>query len=1211
MNALKPPTAQTEALAQQVHMLYMKGNYAGAIDICETIIRSEPDTVSAVMFFIFSYELREHLSYWSGYTYFCKTLLNTMRRPYNKQMVKEYLGKYYAQRGMFEKARTLYATLGIVRQWSVNGGYYYLGGSYDYDHAFPPEHDSGASVCYTTIMGTNYWREIDNTIYHGYLRLNSYFENSDETIYCRSFIHSPDDDEEILIVVESKGPCKVWIDTTPVSDTNQSFYYSEYPACYNVRLSRGVHQILIKCGASAKRSLRVRLLDLNGNPVYWANYASYSNYHTEPVQAVPVYFGVLADILEKANDPTTPLTQLEQYYRAFLFQQTGMINRALHSYYTLINAVPNDHFYTYCYAELLLYNPLCEGSKSRMAMAKNELEFLTSVNTNFALPFALLGDYYYSKGQSDVALTLYQRCGEIDPHSIDYYRRLANYYNDLEWYPELSVLLAEATNTCAQHSSIWIAYGDFYRNVNPEKALYAYAKAYSCNALSGADIKRAWEYAAIGRYTDAERCYTNYLHYFPHDVSACTRLLALYIRYHQYEKSAALLSSMEGFIGKSSLYYMMAANSSFESGQYDTAETFYQAAVQKNPSLSALQHMNYYIKNHTFNAWEQYYAHYTPRRNKSDSVSAHHYPAASGCLLLDSSIIILHPNGTYHSFINQKVKIFNQKGREQWGEITVPRFGDSQLLWAYTVTPDGERYIASEIQTADDGYYHITMPHVIPGATIDYAYEVTGSWRQMGTAEAFYSAAFHGANTDDAYYHSVMQILFPIQLTNQLSVYIHNVGKKAMVKKKRFGNTCSYQIEFNKHNCIIPESSMPTFEEVTPYTYATTITNISVIADYYRHKVSGMEHCDTAVRDEIMAMLSNADIRDSSSIIRHYYYAIQKKINHEGTGFMNYRAAQDTFKQATGSDEDIAILMHAILNMYGIKSYYALVRYNNNHDIPLMQYPSLNNYDGIILYIPRENAHPLWLDFSHQYLSYGQLEWKRQKAQALICKPGGAFITTTEQLYSSIDYVSGAYTISVKPDRSADINAVLQFSGNFGIIRDYFTSETALRNGIQQVANSVFPGIVIEDYNISALNDARSVFTITYSGRKNTYIQKANEGYTAEIIADPVGMVNAYISSEKRSYPLIIAYGYNMKTTYSVTLPDSLHFSEKVSNMTVKHPSGTYSINTKLENNTLSIKTMISIHPYRINPAEYRDFIIYCRGIDEIEQHKYKIKEQQ
>ncbi|MEQ8583565.1 MAG: DUF3857 domain-containing protein [Marinoscillum sp.] len=160
-------------------------------------------------------------------------------------------------------------------------------------------------------------------------------------------------------------------------------------------------------------------------------------------------------------------------------------------------------------------------------------------------------------------------------------------------------------------------------------------------------------------------------------------------------------------------------------------------------------------------------------------------------------------------------------------------------------------------------------------------------------------------------------------------------------------------------------------------------------------------------------------IEDQDTLIKKLYHHLQDNTRYINVsldiGGMKPHPAEYVLINKYGDCKALTIYMKALLNAFGIPSFYTLVESGSNPKSIRENFPS-QQFDHVILCVPTKSD-TIWLENTVSYLPYNYLGSFTQNRKALLVNKGGSQLVKTPALTHTDVHQTNTYHLTFEGDR--------------------------------------------------------------------------------------------------------------------------------------------------------------------------------------------------
>jgi len=531
--------------------------------------------------------------------------------------------------------------------------------------------------------------------------------------------------------------------------------------------------------------------------------------------------------------------------------------------------------------------------------------------------------------------------------------------------------------------------------------------------------------------------------------------------------------------------------------------------------------------------------------------SAQNYPQAGALILFDRLKLTVHPDGNTVSERHLLVKIFTDRGKENFGDIICRYDGKREravVEVARTFRPDGtvvqcEKDAISDVsapEVASASAYSnamqkvVTFPAVEKNAVLEYRCKILPQEEKRGLLKKLLSLFFK--DREDKYFwrtvtfqgeEPILEKSFTLVLPQgkKFSYLVQNGDIKPEVSHQ--GSNVLYTWKVNQVEQIIREPDMPNLAEIVPRLLVTSADSWATVGDWINRKFSPRAKADKRLRKQVVELTTGRNSPEEK--IKEIFLYVTTKIRtvHLSLGAAGYspNSSAEVYRNKYGDCRDKAVLLVAMLGAAGVEACPALV---NRSEVPVVpKVPGPHQFDHLIVAVPQQDGTFLWLDPTAENCRYGYLPAEEQGTEALVLLPQGSRLTKTP-VVSPQDNGSMNY-LEITLNEEGDIHGTLrcELNGYFDYrVRSLLKDKTPkeLKLYFESAASTISQGTQLIDYSLSDLKNLTEPASIGLCFRCEKYAVVEDRVMLLELPSVPFGFANMPIcvNLPQRKYDILV-----------------------------------------------------------------------------------------
>jgi hypothetical protein len=206
------------------------------------------------------------------------------------------------------------------------------------------------------------------------------------------------------------------------------------------------------------------------------------------------------------------------------------------------------------------------------------------------------------------------------------------------------------------------------------------------------------------------------------------------------------------------------------------------------------------------------------------------------------------------------------------------------------------------------------------------------------------------------------------------------------------------------------------------------------------------------------------------------------------------------------------------------------------------------------------------------------------------------------------DCIATTLALTLKPDGAAAFSGSRAYRGLRGAYRDNFTNPEDRENNVELALSALFSGATVAAYDFDHLDDRGGDFALNFAGRAPSYAKERGGGRLAWVVAPyRFNLAQAYISGEKRVYPIRLERPEAWTDTVAVTLPEGYEVASLPAGRKLVGPHADYALDAALDGNVVTVNRHLYVAQGDIAPGDYGKLVKFCRDVDKLEKEEVVI----
>ncbi|MFA5276096.1 MAG: DUF3857 domain-containing protein [Candidatus Omnitrophota bacterium] len=526
------------------------------------------------------------------------------------------------------------------------------------------------------------------------------------------------------------------------------------------------------------------------------------------------------------------------------------------------------------------------------------------------------------------------------------------------------------------------------------------------------------------------------------------------------------------------------------------------------------------------------------------------YPEAGAIILYSDERIEITTQGTEVSNLHYLIKIFNERGKEEFAEAQVgydSTYEKVELEFARVIKPDGavsevgKRHIRDVSRYMEFPLYSnarvfiISFPELTEGSIIEYKVKVTNNYL---------------INKKDFVFSSLLQAGEPILSADLLLKcpknsplrikYLnenYNTFKadlKPQVEEK--DGSSVYKWHFSNIPQITPEAHMPPQVEINPAIIISTFNSWQDVYKWWWQLAQEKISADGAIKTEVKR-LTEGKLNDKDKARAIYNFCAQHiryvAVEYGQAGYEPHAAA-DIFRNRYGDCKDQAVLLVTMLREAGLSAYPVLIPTKEDYDLDA-DFPSmLFNHSIAALFLGDE---VIFMDTTAETCSFEDLPVADQARHVLVFQDKGFQIKATPLFPAGHNLIKQDVKIKVNSDLSISAEKTNYTYGVYDQAQRYwllYTQPELIKETLQERIQDVSIGAKLGKYKIKNLEDLNVPIVLSYSFSGPEYFTSAGD---LKLLPQLSGIDTSLVASDKRKYAIDFGLLDRKEYVFEIDIP--------------------------------------------------------------------------
>ncbi len=890
-----------------------------------------------------------------------------------KGMANEVLGGYYEHRGEMSTSRRYYRAIGSINEWTVIGPFDNISAS-GHDKVFPPEQSYEPTAIYPGKNGEPAnWFKLVAVRNDNWIDFRRYFGDNSSVFYANTFVWSPKR-QTVHVRLGTSGSFKVFLNDELVDSTIDEYDNDLDSYIAETELQEGWNRLMIKCGCAESKACNflLRLTDTHGDPLSDLKIATDPQSYRRSPGARSRRIENFAETFFKKKVAAEP-DRIENY---LLLADCYLRNdKAIEAELTLREAI------TRWPSAPALYDRILEAYSRSNKDDEHEktLEKIYALDQN--VPSGLVHKFseYMEKEEYDKAEDIISRLEKISPDDQGIYSLRMGIYSKKGLTEKILDLTHDAYKRYPDNSMFVM--GEAYINSKVTNSQTGALKILNEYISRNSDEEVIQHMASLYLESSDKRnwraMYDRLLELDPAAPGYYWQLADGYFTMQDYESARGAINSALAICPSSSRIWERLGEIERITGNKEKAIAAYREALKYQPTdydvRATLRELE--GKRSLFELF--------PQTNVDSLIrnapSVAEYPDEKGVILFDEAQRVVYDRGASESTQELVVKVFNDRGIDDWKEYTIGYNSYNEALnveKAVVVKKDG-----SEVK-ADVNENYVVFKTLEQGDILHL------KWRVRNYYSGKLSSHFWERYNFSGYYperHVRYSLLAPADFKFAYAAQ----SMPAEPVKSTLDDGVLYRWSADSVPAISYEYGMPTLDDVGRILYISSIPNWNYLVDWYADITKAKTRSSYEIKEQVAGLLKDHPNPNEEEKIRMVYDFITENIRYSSVAFRQGahipQKARDVLVNKIGDCKDVATLCIAMLNELGLKANYVLV---NTRDEGLNRnaLPSIA-FNHCIVAV--ETSHGLqYLDLTANNYPFGSMPEPDLSAFALLIRSG-------------------------------------------------------------------------------------------------------------------------------------------------------------------------------------------------------------------------------
>ncbi len=570
---------------------------------------------------------------------------------------------------------------------------------------------------------------------------------------------------------------------------------------------------------------------------------------------------------------------------------------------------------------------------------------------------------------------------------------------------------------------------------------------------------------------------------------------------------------------------------------------------------------------------------------------------ASVVRVLDHQIVYVETDGTLEVQTHEIVQPRDLNGCDAEGTVRLR----GEVLDIATVKGDGTRYEPVRVS----GEY--VMPLLEPG---DFIETIERDRRAAARDGLVRLGRWYFASSEQPFWLSRYVVSVPKDLDIAVE-FGHFDGTYEVIDE---GDRVVHVMERRRSERILPEPGMPPRDWFAPWVeIGERAESDRAVLDALREPLLPLARVSPQVRDVVDEVRAAVGDAGQAALARALYDRAVASID-SVDGRLSSSATQALLSRSGNPSVILAAFLAAAGIDYEFVWSRGIVPEGDPEPDPTFLAP---NWIGRRLYVVvRPSDGPeAWCDPTQRTMPYGVILRDAPGALAFGTDATGMSSVPDAPLTDRPGY-SVQLTVQVESDGAAAVSGVGTMTGNLGYpfkeqARNIPTA--AHRIVIAQVAAAVVPGVDVESFDVSGLDDvsAHLPLRVEVRGRVPRFLDDDGAGFTCALPMPPLNLSASFGGEGERRLPLLLSTDRADHISVRLEVPAGLQLQAAPDATRVEFPRGWYELSvssaTRADGTVIwTFERQLALGAFSVGPEGYADFAATCARIDELERTRLR-----
>ncbi|MBI4711762.1 MAG: DUF3857 domain-containing protein [Planctomycetes bacterium] len=744
-------------------------------------------------------------------------------------------------------------------------------------------------------------------------------------------------------------------------------------------------------------------------------------------------------------------------------------------------------------------------------------------------------------------------------------------------------------------------------------------------------------YRQKGNYPRAAELCNQMLRINPWDISAYETLARIQQSQDNFAASADAIKQALGISPENTKLLGQLANYYLYGGKEDKAIAALETSLKIRPQQKETEKHLKYLKSKQKKEkefWEGYEENLTAYIEKAKTAEPVEDDKESARWILNNQIIRVKPNGTSSTFVQQVVRIFDDRGRNYYQSVyAFPQGHDyypstrSEVKQAKIIRKDGTEIegqwyenssyasfqrlevddiivFECQIDEVGEGRYRDYFGLMCPLQSRDDPIETAKLTLISPKDKPVYYQAIRCKNAKPTEIEKaepreggVPTMPCPTAMRHRVGHGVADVGNNQIIRiwtEQNIGQ-------------IKEEPFSPSGYELWPYVHFSTFKTWNEVAEWIWGIAKDQFETSPELKEAARKAVANITINKDK--IKALYQMMVSDVRYEHLAleshyFKPFKAA-DTFSRKYGDCKDTAVLMAALLQEVGIPANIVLVRAMPQYmGVVNTELPSMKIFNHMIAHTTLENDKDFFMDGTARYCGVEEFPYMDQGAVVFVVKPGQdskCLVTSYQSPEQNLTHSKLIITLASERDALIEENTRLtgQKAPNY---RQGFQEGTKQKLIYEQAYNQYFKASTVEELLFSDLKDYNKPVEVKARVRVKEFLrQEGNKLLFKPLPVEPniFGMALSDLTrAGTRHYDMVLYYPEQEISEIAYNLPDGYKVKNIPGNILLENDFAEFSMTfNQSAPGKIEVKCKFTLKAVRIPRDGYEKFRNFCTNV--------------